>query len=215
MFRAARLAFAFTLCARALAAQDLIQLCQAAANVAVGQWASYAVSAGRDSGAQLRLAIVNSERHGDSTFYWFEMRRTSVASPANDGVVQMLVPGFGAQLVAVHALVVKGGGTPAMRLPEQMAALMTEQVRKSNPALDMAMRCESARTVGWEKVVVPAGPIRALHVADDGGDEAWRVANIPFGLVKLRLTEGSEMALVDHGAGAQSSISEPPLPMGP
>jgi hypothetical protein len=195
--------------------QTLSQLCEAASTVAVGQWASYAISAGRDSGAELRLAIVSTERRGDSTLYWFEMKRTSALKPANDGVVQMLVPGFGAQLAAVRALVVKGGALPAMRLPEQMASVMTEQVRKNNPALDMAMRCTSARTVGWEQIVVPAGPIRALHVADNSGDEAWRVPDVPFGFVKLRLNDGSEMALRERGTGARSSIADVPLPAGP
>jgi len=215
MLKVARLALILALCGRGLAAQDLAQLCQAASHVTVGQWASYAVRAGQDSGAQLRFAVVSSEQHGDSTLYWFEIKHVSTTKPANNGVVQMLVPGFGAQLVAVRALIAKGAATPAMRLPDQMATMLTEQVWKSNPALDIAMRCTSAKTVGWEKIAVPAGSIRALHVADEGGDEAWRAQDIPFGLVKVRIKEGSEMALVGHGTDAKSSITETPLPMGP
>jgi hypothetical protein len=36
--------------------------------------------------------------------------------------------------------------------------------------------------------------------------EAWRVANVPFGFVKVRMQDGAMMTLTSQGAGATSSL---------
>jgi hypothetical protein len=48
--------------------------------------------------------------------------------------------------------------------------------------------------------------VRALHVVDPEGMEAWRVADVPFGFVQVRMKDGGMMTLSSHGAGARSSL---------
>jgi hypothetical protein len=191
---------------RGLGAQELAQLCGSAAHVSVGQWASYTRSGGQDDGATVRFAIVSSERRGDSTLYWLEIKHSGAANPAHNGVVQVLVPGFGAELLGIRALVLQQGDQPAMRLPDQMVSMLGQQVGQNNPTLAIAMRCASARVIGWETTIVPSGPVRALHVTDSDGNEAWRVPDVPFGFVKVRMQSGAMMMLTGHGAGARSSL---------
>jgi hypothetical protein len=103
-------------------------------------------------------------------------------------------------------MVLQQGDQPAMRFPDEMVSMLGQQVGQNNPALGIVMHCASARVIGWENVVTPAGSIRALHVADPEGMEAWRVANVPFGFVKVRMKDGAMMTLTSQGAGATSSI---------
>lgn len=189
---------------RGLGAQDLAQLCRSAAHVTVGQWASYTRTGGQDDGAQLRFAIVSAERRGDSTLYWFEAK--SSGAPTHTGVLQILVPGFGAELVGVRAMVLQQGDQPAMRFPDQMVSMLGQQVGQANPVLGIVVHCSTARVIGWESVQLASGPVRALHVADPEGMEAWRVADVPFGFVKVRMKDGSMMTLTSQGSGATSSI---------
>jgi hypothetical protein len=190
--------------ARGLGAQELAQLCRSAAHVTIGQWASYTRTGGQDDGAQLRFAIVSSERRGDSTLYWFEAK--SSGAPTHSGVLQILVPGFGAELVGVRAMVLQQGDQPAMRFPDQMVSMLGQQVGQTNPVLGIVVHCSTARVIGWESVQLPSGPVRALHVADPEGMEAWRVADVPFGFVKVRMKDGSLMTLTSQGSGATSSL---------
>jgi hypothetical protein len=192
--------------ARGLGAQELAQLCRSASQVAVGQWASYTRGGGQDEGAQVRFAIVSSERRGDSTLYWFEIKSSGAPNVTHNGIVQVLVPGFGAELVGIRAMVLQQGDQPAMRFPDEMVSMLGQQVGQNNPALGIVMHCASARVIGWENVVTPAGSIRALHVADPEGMEAWRVPNVPFGFVKVRMKDGAMMTLTSQGAGATSSL---------
>jgi hypothetical protein len=192
-----------TAAVRGLNAQELDLLCRSAAHVAVGQWASY-TRGGRDNGAQVRFAIVGSEHRGDSTFYWFEIKSSGAAT--SNGVLQILVPGFGAEMVGVHAMILQQGSQPPMRFPDQMVSMLGAQVGQNNPTLGIVLHCATARIIGWETVQLPSGPVHALHVADPEGMEAWRVPDVPFGFVQVRLKDGSMMTLNGHGAGATSSL---------
>jgi hypothetical protein len=192
--------------ARGLGAQELAQLCRSAAHVAVGQWSAYTRSGGQDDGAQVRFAVVSSERRGDSALYWFEIRHSGAPNPAHNGVVQVLVPGFGAELVGIRAMVLQQGDQPAMRFPDQMVSMLGQQVGQSNPTLGIVLHCASARVIGWESVVTPAGSVRALHVADEEGMEAWRLQDVPFGFVKVHMKDGSTLTLSGQGVGATSSL---------
>lgn len=187
-----------------LKAQELDPLCRSAAHVTVGQWASYTRGGGRDNGAQVRFAIVGSERRRDSTFYWFEIKSAGAATA--NGVLQILVPGFGAEMVGLRAMILQQGSQPPMRFPDQMVSMLGQQVGQNNPTLGIVLHCATARIIGWETVQLPSGPVRALHVADPEGMEAWRVQNVPFGFVQVRLKDGSMMTLNGHGAGATSSL---------
>ena len=209
MLKGARVVFMFVLStvgAGSVGAQDLAQLCQSAAHVTVGQWASYVHNGPQDDGAQVRFAIVSTERRSDSTLYWFEVKRSGAANPSHNGVVQVLVPGFGAEMIGIRALVMQQGQQPAMRFPDEMVGMMGQQVGQNTPVLGIVLHCASAKVIGWENVATPSGTVRALHVADPEGMEAWRVANVPFGFVKMRMKDGSGMTLASHGASATSSI---------
>jgi hypothetical protein len=206
MMKAVPVIFMLALGAGDLRAQELPQLCRSAAHLAVGQWASYARSGGQDDGAHVRFAVVSSERHGDSTFYWFEIRHSGAPNPAQNGVVQVLVPGFGAEIVGIRAMILQQGDQPAMRFPDQMVSMLGAQVGQNNPTLGIVLHCAGARVIGWESVVTPAGPVRALHVTDVEGMEAWRVPDVPFGFAMVRMKDGSSMTLTDQGTGATSSI---------
>ncbi|HXQ28352.1 MAG TPA: hypothetical protein VN848_03705 [Gemmatimonadales bacterium] len=194
------------------AAQDLTQLCQTVAQLTVGQWASYVATGGPMDGSTLRFAIVGSEQHNDSTFYWFELRHTSTNDPAHDGVIQALIPGWGVA-GSPRGLIMKMGTQPATRMPAQLMAAG----RTANPGSDMARHCATSSTIGWESVTVAAGSIRALHVKDTDGNEAWISSTVPFGLVLIKKPDGSQMALTGRGGDATSSITETPrdLPMIP
>jgi hypothetical protein len=213
MLKGARVVFMLVLSiggAGSVGAQDLAQLCQSAAHLTVGQWASYSRSGGQEDGAQLRFAIIGSEKRRDSTFYWFEIKSSGAPNPTHNGVVQVLIPGFGAEIVGVHAMVWKQGDQPAMRPPDEMVSMLGQQVGQSNPVLGLVSHCATSRVIGWESVATPGRSIRALHVADPEGTDAWRAQEVPFGFVKMHLKDGSMMLLADHGAGATSSIAGMP-----
>src|SRR5205814_6548341 len=90
--------------------------------------------------------------------HWFEISR---AATGQSGDVQTLVPGFDAEVSGIRGMIVKTQGQPAMRMPEQMAAMMGQQTGQNTPVLDIARRCAHAKVVGWETVKTPGGDTRA------------------------------------------------------
>lgn len=190
-----------------LHSQELAQVCQSLDKLTVGQWSSYAVTGPRRNGT-VRLAIVGSERRADTTMYWLEVTGEGAGAGGQGGIVQVLVTGFGSAAVGVRAVVLKLAGQPAMRMPDPMVALWSERAGKDAPALEIGRRCRTAQAVGWETVTVPAGAVRALHVKDADGGEAWLAAEVPFAIVKALPKEGGEMVLTGRGADAKSSITE-------
>jgi hypothetical protein len=190
-----------------LAGQNVSQLCRSLRTVTVGQWASYATGA-QDSGGPVRFAIVGSERRGDTTLYWFEVN--TAGAPGREGVIQLLIAGFGTEASGVRGMVMKVGSRPAVKMPEQMVAMSSERVGQNNAGLLLARRCARAHVVGWETVTVPAGSLRALHVKEADIGDAWLSADVPFGIVKLLLPSGDEMALIERGMGAKSTITVAP-----
>jgi hypothetical protein len=62
-------------------------------------------------------------------------------------------------------------------------------------------------------VTVPAGSIKALHMKDSEGGEAWMSRDVPFGVVKAHLKEGEDLVLTGRGMDAKSSITEKPVEM--
>ena len=202
------------LAARVLTAQtptDLTQVCKAVGDAKPGQWASFDATNGGSEAGKLRLAVVGSERAGDTTLYWFEVSFLG-KDPGRSGVVQILNPNLAAGMAAPHGLIVKMGGQPAMKIPGPVAGMIGKQAGQNASAFDWAARCSGAHVVGWESVTVPAGTFRALHVATDDGAEVWGSRDVPFGLVKTHGKQG-DMALTGHGADAKSSITEKPLEM--
>jgi len=175
-----------------------------------GQWASFDGTGSAGVG-KLRLAVVGSEKSGDSTLYWFEVTFTG-KDPGKSGVVQILTASLASGLESPRALIFKVGLQPAMRLSGEMAGMMGKQGRQNASAFDWAGRCGGAHVVGWESVTVPAGTFRALHMTTDDGGEVWASRDVPFGLVKTHGKQG-DLALTGRGADAKSSITETPLEM--
>ncbi len=192
----------------ALAAQNPADLCKSIGQVTVGQWSSYAVAGTPGHSGKVRFAIVGSERRGDTTLYWFEINGSG---PRDEGIMQVLVPGFGLETSGIRGMVVKTGAQPAMKLPDQMLATVSQRMADNNPALLIARRCATAQVVGWETVAVPAGSIKALHLKDSEGGEAWMSRDIPFGIVKAHSKDGEDLVLTGRGMDAKSSITEKPM----
>jgi hypothetical protein len=196
---------------RGLSAQaptDLAGVCHAVGEATLGQWASFDATGKSDAG-KLRLAVVGTERSGDTTLNWFELN-LAAKDPKHSGVIQILAPSLAAGTAAAHSVIVKWGAQPAVKVSGQMAAMMGEKGGQNNSVFDWAARCTSAHVVGWESVTVPAGTMRALHVTTDDGTDVWASRDVQFGLVKLRGKDG-ELALAARGADAKSSITEEPL----
>jgi hypothetical protein len=214
-FRTLLAALALPVTAHALSAQgptDLADVCKAVGDAKLGQWASFD-AAGSSGGGTLRLALVGTERAGDSTLYWFEVNFAG-KDPGHSGTVQILSSSLASGAASPRALIIKAGQQPAMKVSGEMAGLMGQKGAgaQNTTALDWAARCNGARVIGWESVTVPAGTFRALHVATADGGEVWASRDVPFGLVKTHGKQG-DLALSGRGADAKSSITEKPMQM--
>jgi hypothetical protein len=194
-----------------LAAQSLADVCKAVVLTKVGQWASYDATGGRSGGGKLRLAIVGTERAGDSTLYWFEMNFVGT-DPSRSAILQLLTPGLATKDARARAVIVKYGGQPAMKVSGAMADMVSTGLGKNNPAADWTARCSATHVVGWESVTVPAGTFRALHATADAGSDAWASAEVPFGFVKIHGKDG-DLVLTGRGMDAKSSLTEAPVDM--
>jgi hypothetical protein len=181
----------------------------------VGQWASYAWSGGRSDGSALRLAVVGSEPHDGTTYYWYEIALTDPhQGAAGRSVFQLLVADLGYRASGVRGVIMKRGAEPAMRMPDAMVRLMGSQVGTS-VAGEIARVCQGMDLVGSEPVTVPAGTFRALHLRNpQERTEAWIKLDLEFAVVKLVTQDGGIMALTGMGGGAKSSITEEPRELG-
>src|SRR5213080_2120220 len=131
MLKAGRLLVALSLGALApfaLPAQsptDLADVCRVLGDAKPGQWASFD-GTGSSGVGKLRLAVVGSERAGDSTLYWFEVSFAG-KDPGKSGVVQILTGSLASGLESPRALVFKVGPQPAMRISGEMAGMHGKQ----------------------------------------------------------------------------------------
>src|SRR5690349_24633721 len=107
------------LAGQAPAPGDLADLCKTVGQGQVGQWAAFDATGSSGSG-KLRLAVVGSERSGDTTLYWFEVNAAG-KDPTPCGVSQMPAPSPASGTVAPPARMVKGGRQPAGKVSGQSA----------------------------------------------------------------------------------------------
>src|SRR2546427_10978364 len=169
----ARLIAALTLGALAappLSAQtpaDLADVCKVLGDAKPGQWASFD-GTGSSGVGKLRLAVVGSERAGDSTLYWFEVSFAG-KDPSKSGVVQLLTGSLASGLESPRALGFKVGPQPAMRISGEMAGMMGKQGGQNASAFGWAGKCGGAHVGGWESVTVAGGTVRGLDVTTGGG----------------------------------------------
>jgi hypothetical protein len=189
-------------------AQDVAQMCKKARDVQVGQWAEYQLTGSQqDESVRMRIAIVGKKEVAGRPAWWIEL---TMNGDAGKVVTQVLAGGYPYQSAQIHEMIVKAGDQPAMKMPGAAAAMMRERIG-ATPSLGAADKCEQARVVGWEKVQVPAGEFRAVHLqpVDLKGD-AWALETIPFGLIRTRGKDG-EIVLLGYGRDAKSSITETPM----
>ena len=147
----------------AQSATDLADVCKSVGDAKLGQWASFDATGAGSGGGTLRLALVGTERVGDSTLYWFEVSFAG-KDPGRSGTVQILSSSLASRSATPRALIVKYGQQPAMKVSGEMAGMMGEKGRENTQAFDFAARCNSARVIGWESVSVPAGTFRCVGV---------------------------------------------------
>ena len=201
------------LAASPLVAQDKEKVCTDLLNrpMRVGEWADYRWKGGRSDGSTMRMALVGTEAVAGKPNYWYEL----VFNDATRGktILQLLVPSLDVQSSSIHALILKSGTEPAMRMPQQMVQMMAGQMDK-NFGANFTRKCQQMTAVGWEQITLPAGAFRALHVQDTGEQtDAWIVPDLYFGIARAQLKDGSAMELTGKGAGAKSSITETPQTM--
>ncbi|MGH7613151.1 MAG: hypothetical protein ACREMW_03775 [Gemmatimonadales bacterium] len=162
------------------------------------------------------MAIVGSERFGDSTYYWYEMQTTgTVNNKPSNTIVQILMAGIATPKVAVRGLVMKNNNEPAMRAPDMMIGMMSQRAMPGvSQYLEKNCKKGGIQVLGVESVTVPAGSFRALHVKDADGGEAWLQTGVGvFAMVKVLGKDGMVMALTGRGDDAKSAITETPKPM--
>lgn len=208
--------FALLVAAPALVAQDKEQLCNDIQHrpMRVGQWASYVWTGGRSAGTTMRMAVVGTEAVGGTPYYWYEM---SFVDPKKGDrgktIMQMLVPGLTGS-GGVRGMIMKSGNEPATRMPDQMVSMMGGQMTKQNVTAEIARRCREMELVGWEQVTVPAGSFRALHIkSGEEQTDAWVLPELYFGMLKVKMKDGSTLELTGRGTDAKSSITETPRSM--
>lgn len=195
--------------AQPLAAQTASDICRSAfKRLSPGNWAEYRITSSRrpaDAPTTMRVAMIGTEGTGDAILYWFESK---FASTEGDMIVRVLIPGWPYDPSQVRAMVMKLGSQPAMRVPENVIAMMRQRVPSTG--LDAMRKCAGATVVGREAIEVPAGTVAAVHLkpATDSGD-LWVTSDLPFGLVKWAGPTG-DVILAAHGVGAKSLITEEP-----
>jgi hypothetical protein len=175
----------------------------------VGRWAQYQAVYGAQEPYTLRYAVIGSEKRQGKDLKWVELRMTGKDKDKNL-IYQMLVPGSPTEMGDVQEIVFKPGEKPAMKLNGMMLNMIRGQMEKQSIFSEL---CKDVTLVGTESVTVPAGKFQTRHFRSDKyKSDSWVSAEVPFALVKS-VGEKHDMALVSHGAGAKSSITEKPQEM--
>src|SRR4029077_19495258 len=96
-------------------------ICKQMSHPAVGSWASFKFVGGTNDGATMKLSIVGTESHGDTTYLWLEIAMNGFGANRGrsfSGVSKMLVPEIGPGMVHRRSWILKVGSAPAMTMPE-------------------------------------------------------------------------------------------------
>ncbi len=175
---------------------------------AVGKWAEWEM----EGTARMRVAIVGKERRDGEDYLWIEM---NVKGEKGTVVMKFLVPRYPYLMTEVQEVVMKPEGRPAMKLPASMVRQMGSQMTGGDPTRDFARRCAEAKSLGPERITVPAGTFATHHWQDaESGHSVWVSASVPFGMVQSEGKDGkNRMVLVEHGTGATTAITEEPMAM--
>jgi hypothetical protein len=192
-----------------LAAQNRDAACAAVMDTEVGYWAAFELSGAPSADvSSLRFAIV--ERDDEPDKMWYEFSAETNQGPV---IVQLDVPGWPFESTDVTGVIMKMAGQPAMRLPNNMLAMMQQQM-EDNPMADFAERCATSTVIGNEQIDVPAGTFSTVHLkSDEDGSEAWISPDVPFGIIRGNSPDGGVLELRAFGKDAESSIPEKPQTM--
>lgn len=194
--------------------QDLVAICQRAMHPAVGAWARYKLVGGREDGTTLRMAIVGHETREGARYLWVEVAARAVRTGPGGGdtlsmISKMLVPSFGVGSDQVRTRIVKIGSARPMEMPA------TQSRGAGTPGTDMLAQCRTAKVIGWERVTVPAGTFRALHIQNPANQsDQWVDPDLPLALVKGTSggSDQHQMVMLAHGTGAKSQVTGTPQP---
>jgi len=214
--RGSAITTALMLATTPLAAQTFQDFCTGNVPITVGRWVSYKFTGGRTDGSTMRMAIIGSEKFGDSTYYWYEMQIGDMrGNKPNKMIMQLLVAGIASPRVAIRGLIMKDNDRPAMRAPDMMIGMMSRSFTSGfSQYLEQQCKKGGITVVGVESITVPAGTFQTLHIRDSEGGEAWASRELgTFPVVKVVGKDGMVMELTDRGTGAKSAITETPQPM--
>lgn len=197
--------------------QSIDALCRHFLHPPTGAWSEFRLEGGRNEGATMRLAVVGTERRGDSTYEWVETAMHGMRMMGPDTgtfIAKSLVQGFGPGMADPQEVILKMPGRPAMIIKGPGAA------HNGTGADEIFRRCRQGRVVGRESVTVPAGTFSTIHIASDSGQgDVWVAEDLPLGLVKVMVKAPSsgmsDMVLTAHGMGAKTAITETPVPFNP
>jgi hypothetical protein len=169
-----------------------------------GSWASY-----HSDDGTMRMAILGNETRDGKSMLRMELSRTSKDGPM---IMQLLVPGYPYEMTDIHDLVMKAQGRPAMRMNDQMLAMMRSRMPKD--VMAEACSAQNMTRVGEESVTVPAGTFQTTHYRNaESGNDVWLSTAVPFGLVKNHSGNGGDIVLTGTGTDAKSQITETPQEM--
>lgn len=197
-----------------LRAQNLVAICRQMSHPPVGSWATFKIIGGSSDGATLKMSIVGSESHGDSTYLWVEMAMNGLEGGRGQkfsGMSKELVGGVGPGLTRPRQVILKIGNGPAMTMP--VGGPMGQMAGGDRTGF---ARCGEGKSLGYADVTVPAGTFHALHVQDKDAAEMWVMPNLALGLIKAtRLGGGGDLVMTGHGSGAKDELTEAPVPFNP
>ena len=212
MLRPVSVVAAFSLALTPLHAQDLVSICKQMSHPVVGSWSAFKVVGGSDDGATIKMSVVGTESHGDTTYFWFEMAMDGFEGARGQkfsAMSKLLVPGIGPGMARPRAVVIKFGSAPAMTMPA--GGPMSKMSGADQSGFE---KCGQGKSLGYQDVTVPAGTFHALRVQDTDGSELWVMPSMPLGLIKATKVnaQNGEMVLTAHGSGAKDAITETPVP---
>ena len=191
-------------------ASDLGGLCSGPQELTVGQWARYQTDVPLLARKmEARYAIVGREAVDGKDHYWLEL---TIGTAAGDMILQFLIPSYPFEPESLQRAVMKmNAALPAMEFPAAAAANLLANDNLSDP---LRQACEASTSAVEESVTVPAGTFDAHRVPLKRlGKDIWVSPSVPFAVVKMVDSNGKGLELLDHGTGAESSITETPQKM--
>lgn len=158
----------------------------------------------------LKLSIVGKEKgEGGKDFFWYEIEQIDPKSGGGN-IFKMLISGNPQDIGSVKRMIYKSGKEPANELPPAFVSLMNQSSKETTKK---AVKPKSKK-LGTETIKTKMGALTCAHTQDISEDkqvsDIWTNAQVPlFGIVKST-GGGKTLELLEHGAGAVTSITEKP-----